>query len=154
MPAGYGIEPTARGLLPWRWAEEQLAASRNYWVSTVRPDGRPHSMPVWGVWVDGALYFSSDAAARKAVNLKANPAVVVTTESGDEAVILEGEAHPAGDDPAALRRMDDAYAAKYGGLRPAAEPMPGSVIFVLRPRRAFGWRESEYSQSATRWRFE
>jgi pyridoxamine 5'-phosphate oxidase-like protein len=51
MP-GYGTKsPTeGRGLLPWSWAEERLAQSHDYWVATVQPDGRPHLMPVWGVW--------------------------------------------------------------------------------------------------------
>jgi hypothetical protein len=47
------------GLLPWSWAEERMTASRNYWVTSLWPDGRPHSMPVWGAWEDEALWFSS-----------------------------------------------------------------------------------------------
>ena len=59
MP-GYGIAgPTeGRGLLPWSWAEERLTRSHDYWVATVRADGRPHLMPVWGAWDGGALWFS------------------------------------------------------------------------------------------------
>ena len=53
MP-GYGIlgPDGGTGLLPWSWAEERLRDSRNYWLATVRPDGRPHVMPVWAVWDD------------------------------------------------------------------------------------------------------
>ena len=60
MP-GYGIaEPEdGQGLLPWSWAEERLVSSHDYWVATSRPDGRPHLMPVWGVWFDDAWWFSS-----------------------------------------------------------------------------------------------
>jgi hypothetical protein len=48
MP-GYGVAgPTGgRGLLPWSWAEGRLTKSHDYWVATVRQDGRPHLMPVW-----------------------------------------------------------------------------------------------------------
>ncbi|MGA8073317.1 MAG: pyridoxamine 5'-phosphate oxidase family protein [Candidatus Acidiferrales bacterium] len=46
---GYGIKTDDKGLVAWKDACAQLAKSRNYWVATSRPDGRPHSMPVWGV---------------------------------------------------------------------------------------------------------
>lgn len=60
MP-GYGIlgPDQGSGLLSWAWAQQRLSESRNYWVCTVRPDGRPHVMPVWGVWDAGELWFSS-----------------------------------------------------------------------------------------------
>ena len=49
---GYGVLPSdeGSGLLPWEWAEERLTASEHYWCATVRPDGRPHLMPIWGLW--------------------------------------------------------------------------------------------------------
>ena len=54
MP-GYGVSGPAdgTGLLPWSWAEERLSRSHDYVLATVRPDGHPHAMPVWGVWLDG-----------------------------------------------------------------------------------------------------
>ena len=65
MP-GYGIvgPDEGRGLLPWSWAEERLIASHDYWVATVWPDGRPHVMPVWGIWHDESVWFSSSAHGR------------------------------------------------------------------------------------------
>ena len=57
MPEGYGVKPGEGDLLPWSWAEERLTAADNFWFSTARPDGRPHAMPAWGVWLDGGLYF-------------------------------------------------------------------------------------------------
>jgi hypothetical protein len=50
----YGIKPDGKGLIAWDDVCARLAKSRNYWVATSRPDGRPHSMPVWGVWLEGA----------------------------------------------------------------------------------------------------
>jgi len=93
MP-GYGIVDADRGsgLLPWSYAEERLAASRNYWLATVRPDARPHVMPVWAVWHDGSLWFSSSLGSRKIRNLRANPHCVATTERADDPVVLEGTA--------------------------------------------------------------
>ena len=58
------------GLLSWAWAEERLARSRSYWLSTTRPDGSPHAMPVWGVWLDGAVLFDTHPLSRKAANLE------------------------------------------------------------------------------------
>ena len=47
---------TAEGLLPWSHAAALLERAPNYWLATVRPDGRPHVTPVWGAWVHGRLY--------------------------------------------------------------------------------------------------
>ena len=52
MPAGYGVPESDEGLLPWSWAVERLESARNYWFGTTRPDGRPHAMPAWAVWLD------------------------------------------------------------------------------------------------------
>jgi nitroimidazol reductase NimA-like FMN-containing flavoprotein (pyridoxamine 5'-phosphate oxidase superfamily) len=77
--------------LPWGWAEERLASSRNYWIATARAGGSPHAMPVWGVWIDDAVVFGTSARSRKGRNLTRDPRVVVHLESGDEVVVLEGE---------------------------------------------------------------
>ena len=60
MP-GYGVTGPEHGtgLLHWSWAAERLTAARNYWVASVWPDGRPHTMPVWGMWDDSTLWFTS-----------------------------------------------------------------------------------------------
>jgi nitroimidazol reductase NimA-like FMN-containing flavoprotein (pyridoxamine 5'-phosphate oxidase superfamily) len=86
MPKGYGIPPAKRAAdyVTWSWAEERLEKARNYWVATTRPDGRPHLMPVWGVWVEGALYFGTDRGSRKARNLASNRAIAVHAESADD----------------------------------------------------------------------
>ena len=49
-------------------------------------------MPAWGAWVDGALYFDGSPETRRGRNLAQNSSIVVHLESGDEVVILEGEA--------------------------------------------------------------
>jgi len=90
MPDGYGVPASAEGALPWAWAVERLQQARNYWFSTTRPDGRPHAMPAWAVWLDDTLYFEGSPLTRRARNLAGNPSVVVHLESGDEVVILEG----------------------------------------------------------------
>ncbi|WP_304453211.1 pyridoxamine 5'-phosphate oxidase family protein [Nocardiopsis sp. YSL2] len=43
--------------VPWGRARTVLADAPLYWVTTVRPDGRPHTVPLLGVWVDGSVCF-------------------------------------------------------------------------------------------------
>jgi Pyridoxamine 5'-phosphate oxidase len=148
MP-GYGVSRSRKGLLAWTWAERRLTGSRTYWLVTVRPDGRPHAMPIWGIWVEGAFYFSSGPKARKARNLARNPRCVVCTDPAHAAVILEGTAHvaPVAAQPASLAGR---YHAKYRPwkLDPALGP-----VYRVRPRVAFGMDERRFPTAATRWRF-
>jgi hypothetical protein len=145
IPEGYSISQGPEGMLSWRWAEERLERARNYWVVTVRPDGRPHAVPVWGAWVDRCFYF--DGGGRKAKNLATNPAIVVHLESGDEVVIVEGvvdrTAVPA---PDRFVRIQDAYAAKYD-----YRPETAGQLYTVRPRTVLAWHN--LPQDATRWRF-
>jgi PPOX class probable F420-dependent enzyme len=150
FPDVYGIHEDADGLLDWSWAAERLAAARNYWVSTTRPDGRPHAMPVWGLWHEDAFYFSSAPSSRKARNLEINPAVVVHLESGDEVVVVEGEAGRVTDEEL-LKRLSTDYSGKYGyEVTFTAE---GRGLVVVRPRVAYAWREQDFPTSATRFSF-
>lgn len=130
MP-GYGIADAGggKGLLPWSWASERLEKAHNYFVSTTRPDGGPHTMPVWGVWLDQAFYFSTGRQSRKARNLVANPSCVVCPERGDEAVIVEGVAEEV-TDPAVFRRFAEAYYKKYQWkVEPSQDP-----VYAVRPQ--------------------
>jgi hypothetical protein len=89
MP-GYGLPKGKKGLLPWSWAIQRLEKSHNYWVATTRPDGAPHVMVVWGLWLDGFFIFSTGRQSRKARNLAANPKCVICNELAHEAVVVEG----------------------------------------------------------------
>lgn len=151
MPKGYGISNDTKGLLTWNEVRERLSTSRNYWVATTRPDGRPHVMPVWGLWSNGMFYFSTDRNSRKARNLAANSAVVLHLESGDEVTIVEGVAREV-TDPSVLRSINTACREKYGmGM----SGPPGAVVVIcsIQPRTVFAWRERDFPQSATRWQF-
>jgi hypothetical protein len=135
MP-GYGIAgpEEGSGLLHWSWAAERLTAARNYWVATVWPDGRPHVMPVWGMWDDSTLWFSSTVGSRKVRNLKADR---IST------------------DPAVLQRVTDLMNAKYHtdfGVD-FLDPVINATVGV-RPRRVFSLRAVDFSGSPTRWTFE
>jgi len=151
MPAGYGVDPRSReGLLTWSRVSSQMAQARNYWIGTTRPDGRPHAVPVWGVWLDEVFYFSTDRLSRKARNLDANPAIVVHLESGDDVVILEGTAHVVAD-RSVLERFVEAYDAKYR-FRP--QPSEAAPVYGVRPRVAYAWLERDFPRTATRWVFQ
>ena len=151
MPAGYGIAKGAKGRLDWSWAAERLAAAKNYWIVTVRPDGRPHAMPVWGVSFNDTVYFSTAPDSRKGLNLAANPLLLIHLESGDEAVVLEGTVAKV-TEQADFDQFDDLYAAKYGGIRPAKD-MGTDGIYRLDLKVALGWAESSFPNTATRWQF-
>jgi general stress protein 26 len=154
MP-GYGTlgPDQGSGLLPWSWAEQRLLASRNYWVASRWPDGHPHAMPVWGVWHDGAFWFSSSRGSRKVRNLAADPRCVVTTENAVEPVVVEGLAEVV-TDPGALATMLALENAKYHtnyGIE-LLDPAVNATIQV-RPRWAFGLAEDDFTGSPTRWSF-
>ena len=77
--------------------------------------------------------------------------MVVHLESGDEVAILEGVAEDL-NDAKVLAKIDDAFEAKYG-MR--VSTIPGDVvIFGMRPRVAFAWREKDFNKVATRWVFD
>jgi len=146
MPAGYSVKGSKPKFVPWTFADQRLQKSHNYWICSSRPDGRPHSIPVWGVWFDGAFYFSTDPDSHKARNLKANPAISVHVESGNEPVILEGRVEVAKLD----KKLDAAYHAKY---KMHLLDFPGPMsIFRLRPETVLAWREKDFGTSATKWK--
>ena len=149
---GYGIHTGEDGLLPWSWAVERLRESRNYWISSTRPDGRPHAMPVWGAWIDGAVVFGTARDSVKGRNLAARPDVVVHLDSGDEAVILEGVVEEL-TDLHVLRAYADEAERKYA-WRPDDEELRTGLHLALRPRVAYAWLEREYPRTATRFDFE
>jgi len=147
---GYGIKTDDKGLVSWKDACAQLAKSKNYWVATSRPDGRPHSMPVWGVWIDGAVIFGTDRNSRKARNIQHNPVATVHLESGDDAVILECTAQEI-TDASVIAAVDAAYLKKYKMKLTDAPGVP--YIVAMKPRVAFAWHERDFPVSATRWKF-
>lgn len=119
------------------------------------PDGRPHSRPVWGVWIDELFYF--DTGSRIGSNLLARPDVTVHLESGDHVVIIEGWAERVAD-PATQARFLESYNPKYNSQLAA----PPGVLFAVHPRVAFGWLSDPtgldggaiFGNTGTRWDFE
>lgn len=149
MPA-YGIAAGARGQKTWMWARKRLAASHNYWISTVHPDGRPNATAVWGVWIGDAFWFSCAPSSRKAMNLARDPRCTITTGHAGEAVIVEGVAAPIRG-RASNRRFTSAYNKKYQWTM---DP-DGEGYFLASPCVAFAFieHEGQFARTATRFQF-
>jgi|SRR5271167_9414 len=149
LMAGYGVPDSLEGALPWSWAQDRIAKSHNYWLTTVRADGEPHTMLVWGIWLDGAYYFSTSATSRKARNLQQNSNCVVCNENAEEAVIMEGIARKLSEREIPQQAFAD-YKAKYGwDLDPNRGP-----VHMVRPKTVFAMPEKQFPQGVTRWKFE
>lgn len=163
----------------WTTARERLESpekGRIHWLATVRPDGRPHVMPLLGLWLDGAFYFVTSEKSRKGRNLGDNPRCVITTSSTTLPsldLIIEGTGRKVTDD-ATMERVTEAYRSKMqwpldvrdGGLfgpnAPTAGPPPYAV-FGVTPTTVFGLpgtagmedgKEAKDPISPTRWRFD
>lgn len=77
---------------PWAEAHGRLAEADSYWLTTVRPDGRPHLVPVLAVWVDGALHFVASRTSRKSRNLAHDSHCVIAASRDALDLVVEGEA--------------------------------------------------------------
>jgi len=154
MPKDYGIKDATEGtgLLPWSRACEQLEKSRNYWVITARPDGRPHAMPVWGLWFEDAFYFGTGANTVNGRNIAANPRIVMHLESGDDVVILEGTVEEVKDRDL-LARLDKPYHVKYDFHMIDENGNNYMPVYTLKHHLAFAWLEKDFTGSPTRYQF-
>ena len=160
-----GASPTA-----WADGQRQLQDAQIFWIATVRPDGRPHVVPLMSVWLDDALYFCTGATERKAKNLAENARCILLTganamDAGLD-VVVEGDARTVTDN-ALLQRIAEAYVVKYGeGWRYTVhdgafyhgegtvreEHSTRALVYHLAPATVFGFGRGE-SFSQTRWRF-
>jgi nitroimidazol reductase NimA-like FMN-containing flavoprotein (pyridoxamine 5'-phosphate oxidase superfamily) len=151
MP-GYGTlhAGEGRGLLPWSWAEERLVRSHDFWLATVTPEGAPHIMPVWAVWHEGRLWFSSSNGSRKARNLAFEPRCTLSTDNPSEPVVVQGRVQRV-TDRAALTAMLEAENAKYETAygMDMVDPASNSV-FALPPEWVFALDSNDFTGSPTR----
>jgi nitroimidazol reductase NimA-like FMN-containing flavoprotein (pyridoxamine 5'-phosphate oxidase superfamily) len=102
----------------WDETRRVLETAELFWISTVRADGRPHVTPLVAVWLDGAIHFCTGATEQKAMNLRGNPHVILTTGcnhwDGGLDVVVEGDAVQLTDDDV-LERLGEAWATKWDG---------------------------------------
>lgn len=157
MPEGYGVPDTDGGLLDWAQVEARLVSSEQYWLATTRPDGRPHVVPRWGVWLDDRLWYDGSPDTLHVRNLAAHSACVLHLEDGWQSVIVEGNSAPA--TPPGVEfgaRIAAAISAKYGARGYTPEPdawegddAGGLVRFV--PTKAMAW--FDFPTDVTRFTF-
>jgi general stress protein 26 len=151
-----GTEPTS-----WDATVQALETAELFWITTVRADGGPHMSPLVAVWLDGALHFTTGADEQKAVNLRANPQVLLTTgcnqwDRGLD-VVVEGEAIQTTDDEI-LERLADRWRSKWDG-RWQFEARDGcfhhevgvALVFAVTPTKVLAFGKGTFSQ--TRHRF-
>lgn len=143
---GYATADDATRLLVWADVSDQLAQAHRYWVGTTDPDGQPHAVPIWGIWLDDTLFFDGAPHARWVRNVAANPKVVVHLESGDRVAIVEGSVERLAQVPVTLlARVAAASEAKYGGT------FQDVGCLALRPRVVYAW--SSFPADVTRFVF-
>jgi pyridoxamine 5'-phosphate oxidase-like protein len=156
LPDGYGLPDNDDGLLEWSAVEARLIEAKHYWLATLRPDGRPHLIPRWGVWVDDAFYYDGAPSTRHARNAEANPACSLSLEDGRRAVILDGRSLATRADPDGLGERLAAAFAKYhsDGYEPSADAWAdeqGGGLRVFTPVTAMAW--FSFPTDATRFVF-
>jgi general stress protein 26 len=148
-----------------KWAEvrDVLESAETFWVTTVRSDGRPHVTPLVAVWLDDALAFCTGANEQKAVNLRGNQHVILSTGCNDWNkgidVIVEGTATRVTDE-AKLRRLAEAWTKKWDG-RWHFDVANGSfqheggegqaLVFEVVPDKVLSFAKEQFA--ATRFRF-
>lgn len=155
FPEGYVTRFSGRHV-EWDTAMGWLADALHYWLATTRPDGTPHVVPRWGVWWDERFWYDGSPQTRHARNLVTNPACVLHLESGEQALILEGESRATGPlDMETGTALASEYARKYGpAYSPTADAWSGEDgggMAVFTPHRGFAW--SQFPDDVTRYRW-
>jgi general stress protein 26 len=146
--AGYQMPETTTNLLQWDFVSAHMAASQEYWLNTVYADGRPHAVPVWGIWYKNRVHFEGGMKTAWARNLVRNPHIVVHLPSGEQVVIIEGTAHIIEDDDInsdEWNRLDTLFQSKY-------KVDKGSPYWYVQPRKVLAWNGGGL-QTMTRWIF-
>ena len=145
--------PVKRKTTPWSVARKRIAnrePGQANWLATVRPDGRPHLMPLIAVWIDGAFHFLAGEGTRKARNLAGDNRCVIGMSSFELPsidIVVEGRCEPLADADE-VRDAADVFKKNgwplevrgvevFGPNAPTAGPPPYR-IFRMIPSTAFG----------------
>jgi hypothetical protein len=146
IPAEYGAPSR---VLEWPEVRARLEASARYWLATTRPDGRPHTVPTDGIWLDDSFWFGGVPNTVKHRNLTGDGRASVHLPDADAAVIVEGICEVVVPAAAMVERLEQASTQKYGYAPP--EGAYASGVWCLRPVKAMAW--NDISADATRFRF-
>ena len=143
------------GHIPFRKIDIWLQGYRSIWLSTTRPDGRPHAAPVWYWWDGRYLYFATGEKTQKAKNLAHQNWVVFQAGDGDDVIILQGCAERITNTDE-LERINTHYMAKYvdpfSGTQ-ATIPNEGDQVFRVNIQHIMAWEYASV-QTRTDWRFD
>jgi hypothetical protein len=153
FPPGYVDHPISE--VSWDYVVQKLTEAKNYWLCSVRPDGRPHCVPRWAVFVDGLIYYDGSPETRHARNITENPEVTLHLENGDQAIILEGSAGSAGKPSVELaQKLSEAYKSKYTqhGYAPEPDQWDEGGLYVFTPRQCLAW--TVFFEDPTKFVFE
>lgn len=113
---------------------QRFAEADCSWLSSVRPDGRAHSAPIWHAWYGGRAYVVTRGVAVKVANVRHNPSVVITLPDPMNPLIIEGQAAETGEVRPALRPL---FQAKYDW---DIENSPEyDVILEITPTKVIAW---------------
>jgi hypothetical protein len=145
LPTGYG---TPQRMLEWDAVRGRLEDAQQYWLATTRPDGRPHVVPVDGLWRESRWYFGGHPDTVHQRNLRLDSEIVIHLADPIRAVIVEGQAEWVIPDAKAARELAAASKDKYGYAPPAAYR---GGVWALIPRRVLAW--DNLATDATRFVF-
>jgi PPOX class probable F420-dependent enzyme len=138
------------GHIPFGKCDAWLRATRSMWLSSTRPDGRPHAVPVWFVWDGTAIFFQTGSTTQKYRNLQHEPTVVAHLGDGDDVFVAEGRTQVVRDSDA-LGAVDRLFRQKYvdphSGATAGYPESPSDVPFRIDIERIMVW---EYGVVATR----
>jgi len=148
------------GPTPWPEAADALEHAELYWLTTVRPDGRPHVTPLIGVVRDGAMHFCTGLREQKARNLERSSRVALTTGNNSWArgldVVVEGTAVRV-TDRGVLQVLADAYEAKYGsawhfdvGDDAFGTGEDAAAVFRVEPDKVLAFAKEPHAQTTYR----
>jgi general stress protein 26 len=113
---------------------QRFAEADCSWFSSVRPDGRAHSAPIWHAWYGGRAYVVTTSKAVKVANVRHNPSVVLTLPDPMNPLIIEGHAAETTEVRPALRPL---FQAKYDW---DIENSPEyNVILEITPTKVIAW---------------
>jgi len=153
FPKGYADHPAS--YVDWEWVAGQMTRAENYWLSSVRPDGRPHVVPRWGAFIDNKLYYDGSPETRHARNIMKNPNVTLHLESGYKVVIMEGISKPAGKpDMEFAKQLAGTISRKYSdqGYSPEPDQWDKGGLYVFSPRQCLAW--TSFYENPTKFLFE
>jgi general stress protein 26 len=141
----------------WDEARRVVETAELFWISTVRADGRPHVTPLVAVWLDGGIYFCTGPTEQKAVNLRGNPHVILTTgcnhwDRGLD-IVVEGDAVKV-TDADVLKRLAAAWATKWDGrwkYQVSSDGFGVALVFSVTPTKILAFAKGTFG--VTRYRF-